>query len=128
VVLIRGRSRQGFAGVPLPHHSVGTLDTSGVQGPAPKAAPSYGTKATQRLIEARPFPFSSSLSFLQVLFPPQMLLEKRPVLPSPSQNSRLASMVVARLMKHAKRFTAQRIFSRMPFGLIKRTETGHRST
>jgi small subunit ribosomal protein S7 len=37
--------------------------------------------------------------------------EKRPVLPDPQFNSRLASMIVARLMKHGKKSTAQRILS-----------------
>ncbi len=43
--------------------------------------------------------------------------EKRPVLPDPQFNSRLASMIVARLMKHGKKSTAQRILSDA-FGLI----------
>lgn len=43
--------------------------------------------------------------------------EKRPVQPDPQFNSRLASMVVARLMKHGKKSTAQRILSDA-FGLI----------
>ena len=37
--------------------------------------------------------------------------EKRPVLPDPQFNSRLATMIVARLMKHGKKSTAQRILS-----------------
>ena len=37
--------------------------------------------------------------------------EKRPILPDPQFNSRLASMIVARLMKHGKKSTAQRILS-----------------
>ena len=37
--------------------------------------------------------------------------EKRPVLPDPQFNSRLATMMVARLMKHGKKSTAQRILS-----------------
>lgn len=43
--------------------------------------------------------------------------EKRPVLPDPQFNSRLASMIVARLMKHGKKSTAQRILSDA-FGMI----------
>ncbi|HGY5555474.1 MAG TPA: 30S ribosomal protein S7, partial [Prochlorococcus sp.] len=43
--------------------------------------------------------------------------EKRPVLPDPEFNSRLATMIVSRLMKHGKRSTAQRILSQA-FGLI----------
>ena len=43
--------------------------------------------------------------------------EKRPVLPEPQFNSRLASMIVARLMKHGKKSTAQRILSDA-FGMI----------
>ncbi|NDC34824.1 MAG: 30S ribosomal protein S7 [Synechococcaceae bacterium WB9_2_112] len=43
--------------------------------------------------------------------------EKRPILPDPQFNSRLASMIVARLMKHGKKSTAQRILSDA-FGLI----------
>ena len=42
---------------------------------------------------------------------------KRPILPDPQFNSRLASMMVARLMKHGKKSTAQRILSDA-FGLI----------
>ncbi|MFM7237086.1 MAG: 30S ribosomal protein S7, partial [Cyanobium sp.] len=37
--------------------------------------------------------------------------EKRPVLPDSQFNSRLASMMVARLMKHGKKSTAMRILS-----------------
>ena len=36
---------------------------------------------------------------------------KRPVLPDPQFNSRLASMMISRLMKHGKKSTAQRILS-----------------
>ena len=36
---------------------------------------------------------------------------KRPVLPDPKFNSRLASMMISRLMKHGKKSTAQRILS-----------------
>ncbi len=43
--------------------------------------------------------------------------EKRPVLPDPQFNNRLASMMVHRLMKHGKKSTAQRILSQA-FGLI----------
>jgi len=43
--------------------------------------------------------------------------EKRPVLPDPQFNNRLASMMVHRLMKHGKKSTAQRILSDA-FGLI----------
>ncbi len=43
--------------------------------------------------------------------------EKRPVLPDPQFNNRLATMMVARLMKHGKKSTAQRILSQA-FGLI----------
>ena len=42
--------------------------------------------------------------------------EKRPVLPDPQFNNRLATMMVARLMKHGKKSTAQRILSEA-FGL-----------
>ena len=35
--------------------------------------------------------------------------EKRPILPDPQFNSRLATMIVARLMKHGKKSTAQRM-------------------
>jgi small subunit ribosomal protein S7 len=49
--------------------------------------------------------------------------EKRPILPDPQFNSRLAAMMVARLMKHGKKSTAQRILSDA-FGLIgDRTHT-----
>tara|TARA_B100000214_G_scaffold146525_2_gene104740 strand:- start:524 stop:994 length:471 start_codon:yes stop_codon:yes gene_type:complete len=37
--------------------------------------------------------------------------EKRPVLPDPQFNNRLATMMVHRLMKHGKKSTAQRILS-----------------
>ena len=43
--------------------------------------------------------------------------EKRPVLPDPQFNNRLASMKVHRLMKHGKKSTAQKILSDA-FGLI----------
>ncbi len=43
--------------------------------------------------------------------------EKRPVLPDPQFNNRLATMMVARLMKHGKKSTAQRILSQA-FSLI----------
>ena len=43
--------------------------------------------------------------------------EKRPVLPDPQFNNRLATMMVARLMKHGKKSTAQKILSQA-FGLI----------
>ena len=36
---------------------------------------------------------------------------KRPVLPDPQFNSRLASMMISRLMKHGKKSTAQKILS-----------------
>ena len=36
---------------------------------------------------------------------------KRPVLPDPQFNSRLASMMISRLMKHGKKSTAQRILA-----------------
>ena len=42
---------------------------------------------------------------------------KRPILPDPQFNNRLATMMVARLMKHGKKSTAQRILSDA-FGLI----------
>ena len=42
---------------------------------------------------------------------------KRPILPDPQFNSRLATMMVARLMQHGKQSTAQRIRSDA-FGLI----------
>ena len=49
--------------------------------------------------------------------------EKRPVLPDPQFNNRLASMMVHRLMKHGKKSTAQKILSDA-FGLInERTGT-----
>ena len=34
---------------------------------------------------------------------------KRPVLPDPQFNSRLAAMMISRLMKHGKKSTSQRI-------------------
>ena len=34
---------------------------------------------------------------------------KRPVLPDPQFNSRLASMMISRLMKHGKKSTAKKI-------------------
>ena len=37
--------------------------------------------------------------------------ERRPILPDPQFNNRLATMMVARLMRHGKKSTAQRIFS-----------------
>ena len=37
--------------------------------------------------------------------------EKRPILPDPQFNSRLATMMVVRLMQHGKKSTAQRILS-----------------
>ena len=43
--------------------------------------------------------------------------EKRPILPDPQFNSRLATMMVVRLMQHGKKSTAQRILSDA-FGLI----------
>ena len=49
--------------------------------------------------------------------------EKRPVLPDPQFNSRLASMMVARLMQHGKKSTAQRILSDA-FGLINERTGG----
>ncbi|MFL0756921.1 MAG: 30S ribosomal protein S7, partial [Prochlorococcus sp.] len=49
--------------------------------------------------------------------------EKRPVLPDPEFNSRLATMIVSRLMKHGKRSTAQRILSQA-FGLINERTGG----
>ena len=42
---------------------------------------------------------------------------KRPVQPDPQFNSRLASMMISRLMKHGKKSTAQKILSDA-FGLI----------
>ena len=52
--------------------------------------------------------------------------EKRPILPDPQFNSRLATMMVARLMQHGKKSTAQRILSDA-FGLINE-RTGGEST
>ena len=50
---------------------------------------------------------------------------KRPVLPDPQFNNRLATMLVARLMKHGKKSTAQRILSDA-FSLIgERTALHH---
>nr|YP_002049197.1 30S ribosomal protein S7 [Paulinella chromatophora]B1X4W8.1 RecName: Full=Small ribosomal subunit protein uS7c; AltName: Full=30S ribosomal protein S7, organellar chromatophore [Paulinella chromatophora]ACB42987.1 30S ribosomal protein S7 [Paulinella chromatophora] len=49
--------------------------------------------------------------------------EKRPVLPDPQFNSRLATMIVARLMKHGKKSTAQRILSDA-FQLISQRSNG----
>ena len=49
--------------------------------------------------------------------------EKRPVLPDPQFNSRLATMMVSRLMKHGKKSTAQRILSDA-FGLINERTGG----
>ena len=49
--------------------------------------------------------------------------EKRPVLPDPQFNSRLATMMVVRLMKHGKKSTAQRILSDA-FGLINERTGG----
>nr|AUG32535.1 30S ribosomal protein S7 [Paulinella longichromatophora] len=49
--------------------------------------------------------------------------EKRPVLPDPQFNSRLATMIVARLMKHGKKSTAQRILSDA-FELITQRSSG----
>ena len=49
--------------------------------------------------------------------------EKRPVLPDPQFNNRLATMMVARLMKHGKKSTAQRILSQA-FGLINERTGG----
>ena len=48
---------------------------------------------------------------------------KRPVLPDPQFNSRLATMMVARLMQHGKKSTAQRILSDA-FGLINERTGG----
>ena len=45
--------------------------------------------------------------------------EKRPVLPDPQFNNRLATMMVARLMKHGKKSTAQRILSDRPLSGFK---------
>ena len=49
--------------------------------------------------------------------------EKRPVLPDPQFNSRLATMMVSRQMKHGKKSTAQRILSDA-FGLINERTGG----
>ena len=49
--------------------------------------------------------------------------EKRPILPDPQFNSRLATMMVARLMQHGKKSTAQRILSDA-FGLINERTGG----
>ena len=49
--------------------------------------------------------------------------EKRPVLPDPQFNSRLATMMVSRLMQHGKKSTAQRILSDA-FGLINERTGG----
>ena len=49
--------------------------------------------------------------------------EKRPVLPDPQFNNRLATMMIARLMKHGKKSTAQRILSQA-FGLINERTGG----
>ena len=49
--------------------------------------------------------------------------EKRPVLPDPQFNNRLATMMVARLMKHGKKSTAQRILAEA-FGLINERTGG----
>ena len=48
---------------------------------------------------------------------------KRPVLPDPQFNSRLASMMISRLMKHGKKSTAQRILSDA-FSLISGEQVG----
>ena len=48
---------------------------------------------------------------------------KRPILPDPQFNSRLATMMVARLMQHGKKSTAQRILSDA-FGLINERTGG----
>ena len=48
---------------------------------------------------------------------------KRPVLPDPQFNSRLASMMISRLMKHGKKSTAQRILSDA-FSLKAREQEG----
>lgn len=64
-------------------------------------------KAQPFLIQPKsspPFPLRSTMSRRNAA-------EKRPVLPDPQFNSRLASMIVARLMKHGKKSTAQRILS-----------------
>jgi len=49
---------------------------------------------------------------------------KRPILPDPQFNSRLASMMVSRLMKHGKKSTAQRILSDA-FSLISERTGGN---
>ena len=49
--------------------------------------------------------------------------EKRPILPDPQFNSRLATMMVVRLMQHGKKSTAQRILSDA-FGLINERTGG----
>ena len=49
---------------------------------------------------------------------------KRPVLPDPQFNSRLASMMISRLMKHGKKSTAQRILSDA-FSLISERTGGN---
>ena len=49
---------------------------------------------------------------------------KRPILPDPQFNSRLASMMIARLMKHGKKSTAQRILSDA-FSLISERTGGN---
>jgi len=51
---------------------------------------------------------------------------KRPVLPDPQFNSRLASMMISRLMKHGKKSTAQRILSDA-FSLIVKEQVGMQS-
>ena len=48
---------------------------------------------------------------------------KRPILPDPQFNSRLATMMVSRLMQHGKKSTAQRILSDA-FGLINERPGG----
>ena len=49
---------------------------------------------------------------------------KRPVLPDPQFNSRLASMMISRLMKHGKKSTAQKILSDA-FSLISERTGGN---
>ena len=49
---------------------------------------------------------------------------KRPVLPDPQFNSRLASMMISRLMKHGEKSTAQRILSDA-FSLISERTGGN---
>ena len=49
--------------------------------------------------------------------------EKRPILPDPQFNSRLATMMVVRLTQHGKKSTAQRILSDA-FGLINERTGG----